>query len=95
MQAVPSIPGEPAQETGSKWLLQAPDGSLALTVTMPPGQFITDNPLSDLGGPFQMQEAAGTEVTGIVLGQAIKTVHLAVAESTAEFYRRFLPSISK
>ncbi len=89
------VPLQPLQETGSKWQLTAPDNSLDLVVSVPTGQFITTNPLSGLGGPSQIQEAIGLEVSGTVLGQGIKTVQLAVAESTAEFYRRFLPIIVK
>jgi len=88
----------PAEKyTGRTWRLTAPDDSLDLTVAVTPGQFIRDNPLSGLGGPEQMQEAIGVDVTGTILNQDINTVHLAAVESTAAFdrYFNFLPALFK
>jgi hypothetical protein len=96
-QEIPAVltPNQPQQSAGRQWRLTAPDNSLNVELGVPVGQFISGVPLEDIGGPAQMQEAIGKEATGTVLGQAIKTVKLVVAESTAEFYQNFIPVVMK
>ncbi len=83
-------------ETGYKWHIVTPDpADLDVVITVPTGQFITGTPLEGVGGPSFMQEAIGLDVSGTILGQTVSSVSLAVAESTAEFYRQFMPLILK
>ncbi len=88
-----SVPNFPEQQTGKKWQLTAPDGSLDLTITVPEGQFINSAPITSISGESQMQEAITLDVTGTILGQTLNTIRFAAAESTAEFYRSHLPAM--
>ena len=93
-QAIP-LPQDKS-ETGYQWHIVGPNpADLDIVITVPTGQFTTGAPLQGVGGPSIMQEAIGLDVTGTILGQTISNVSLAVAESTAEFYRQFMPIILK
>lgn len=81
--------------TGRRWRVVAPNNILDVEISVPAGQFIGGTPFSGIGGPSQMQEAVGTEASGTVMGETITAVSLVVAESTAEFYRTFLPTVQK
>ncbi len=86
--------------TGSRWRVVASNGVtniLDVEIGVPPGQFIEGKPISGIGGPSQMQEAIGTDVSGTILGEPISSVSLVVAESTADVAGTliFLPLVTK
>lgn len=96
-QDVPPQPGSSqiTQRAGSKWRLTAPDDALNLEISVPPGQFAISGMLAGLGGQTWMGEAVGIDVTGSVLGTPIRSVKVALAESTVEFQPIFMPAVFK
>jgi hypothetical protein len=95
-QEIPNATPPAPSHIGQSWRLTGPNDLLNLTLTVPPGQFSgSGSPYSGVGGSTQLLESVGLAAGGAVLGQAITTVKLVVAESTAEMYRHFLPAIIK
>lgn len=93
-QPLPANATQPGTSMGAAFHLAAgqtqPGDLLNLTLSVPPGQFVDDSRLS-AGDQGAMLEAVGLTASGSVLGLALSNVSLVVAESTAEFYLRFLP----
>lgn len=87
----PSLASDQKAATG--WRIIAPNNTFDLTIHTPPGQYTLSPRGGDvLGQPF-MVEAVGTKASGTVLGKELTAVHLAVAESTHEFYTTMLPLV--
>lgn len=81
------------QRAATGWRIVAPNNTFDLTIHTPSGQFTLSPRGADvLGQPF-MVEAVGMEASGTVLGRQLTAVHLAVAESTHEFYTTMLPLV--
>jgi hypothetical protein len=85
--------------TGQRWRITAgvsqPGDLIDLDITVPPGQFVTGARLGAAGGLSWMEEAVGVVAVGTVAEQALSNVTLAVAETTAEFYLRYVSLVQR
>ena len=85
----------PGTSTGATWRIAAglsqPGDLIDLTVAVPPGQFVATARAYALVGQAAGEEGVGKSAAGTVQGNPLSNVSLAVAETTAEFYLRYLP----
>jgi hypothetical protein len=85
--------------TGQRWRITAgvlqPGDLIDLDIAVPPGQFVTDARLGAAGDLLWIEEAVGVVAAGTVAGKPLTNVTLAVAETTAEFYLRYMPLVQR